>query len=133
MYVYLFFQFVIRSLKTMKTIFELHYDRRWWNCQTLKISSRRSLFMLCMFHEIQNLHKTSSFIMNYGEVQQVRRDIIAAPKPYAWILSEPQRRKRIAREVPLLPEDGWDEGAFQDDFYDEGPECDVAPGYFDNC
>lgn len=74
--------------------------------------------------------------MNYEEIQQVRRDIIAglytAPKPYACVLPEPQRRKRIASEVPLL-EDGWDEGAFQDDFYDEGPECDVAPGYFDSC
>jgi hypothetical protein len=78
--------------------------------------------------------------MNYEEVQQLRRDILAgrfcAP-PFPVLKPAPPRRPRKKTVVNVLHEDDeWNEEAFQDNFYEgeEGEtEEDVVPEYFHDC
>lgn len=81
--------------------------------------------------------------MNYEQIQEIRRQIIAgrirAPQKYGNVDPSTVRRKRKVSEVlPIENEesDGWEENAFNDNFYvdnEEDDEVDVSPDYFREC
>ena len=76
--------------------------------------------------------------MNYETIQAIRRQILAgtirAPERVLNVNPLKERRKRKAPHRDTLHvdgEDGWDEGAFIDDFYED--DVDVSPDYFREC
>lgn len=77
--------------------------------------------------------------MNYESIQNLRRNIIAgryvAPDNFRVVYPIPRRKRKVVQNDENETENNfveWDEGAYQDDFYDN-EERDVAPDYFHDC
>ena len=77
--------------------------------------------------------------MNYADIQEARRliltGVIRAPQPYGNVDPSTIRRKK-KRRVSKKADDGWDNSAFIDNFYEDEAhedEVDVSPDYFQDC
>jgi hypothetical protein len=68
--------------------------------------------------------------MNYAEIQEARRLILSG------VVRAPQTYGNVDPSLTKKTNDGWDNSAFIDNFYDDEAnedEVDVSPDYFQDC